>query len=390
MRVFLSLILALLWIGPALFGQAGTGSISGTVTDSSGLPIIKVTVSLLQVRSSAVREAQTNERGDFVFSSVEPGEYNLSVSAKGFKKFEKESLMVSSGERLPVGTMSLQLGAVSDTVTVTAEGTTVQTASSERSGLVTGEQVENLLISSRKVVDLVQTLPGVVNNDTSPQIDRYFYFNVQGERQNTNNLAVDGMPVNNFGNGFNGIVGVSMDSVSEVKVLLTNYQAEYGRNAGANITMVSKSGARDFHGLVSYFKRHEQFNANNFFNNQQGLNKPRYRFNTWTYNIGGPVYVPKLFNTKREKLFFFWSQEFWPIKSGGTGSVTVPTALERKGDFSQSIDVNGKPIVITDATGPVSGLSGFYTEARGRKYFKGPHKPRLGDLADTELAIYGM
>ena len=350
MRVFLSLILALLWIGPALFGQAGTGSISGTVTDSSGLPIIKVTVSLLQVRSSAVREAQTNERGDFVFSSVEPGEYNLSVSAKGFKKFEKESLMVSSGERLPVGTMSLQLGAVSDTVTVTAEGTTVQTASSERSGLVTGEQVENLLISSRKVVDLVQTLPGVVNNDTSPQIDRYFYFNVQGERQNTNNLAVDGMPVNNFGNGFNGIVGVSMDSVSEVKVLLTNYQAEYGRNAGANITMVSKSGARDFHGLVSYFKRHEQFNANNFFNNQQGLNKPRYRFNTWTYNIGGPVYVPKLFNTKREKLFFFWSQEFWPIKSGGTGSVTVPTALERKGDFSQSIDVNGKPIVITDPT----------------------------------------
>lgn len=343
-------LVAFLLSGPALLAQTGTASITGTVTDSSGLPIVKVTVTLLQVRSGAAREAQTNETGDFVFSSLEPGEYNLSVSASGFKKFQKENIMLTSAERLPVGVLKMELGAVSDTVTVTAEGSTVQTASSERSGVVTGQQVENLLISSRKVVDLIETMPGVVNSDTSPQIDRYFYLNVQGERQNTNNVAVDGMPVNNFGNGINGIVGMSMDSVGEVKVLLTNYQAEYGRNAGASVTIVSKSGTRDFHGLVSYFKRHEEFNANNFFNNQQGLPKPRYRFNTWTYNIGGPAYIPGVFNRNREKLFFFWSQEFWPIKSGGSGSVTVPTALERTGDFSQSLDVNGKLITVTDPT----------------------------------------
>ena len=351
-RQFLPVValFASLWFPGNLPAQTGTGSITGTVTDSKSLPIAGIPVTLVQVRSDAEREVKTNERGDFVFASLEPGEYKISVSAPGFKKLEKDRVMLSSAERLPVGVLSLELGAVSETVTVTAQGATVQTASSERSGVVTGTQVENLLISSRKVVDLLEIMPGVVNTDTSPQIDRYFYLNVQGARQNTNNVAVDGMPVNNFGNGINGIVGMSMDSVGEVKILLTNYQAEYGRNAGANITLVSKSGTRDFHGLVSYFKRNEEFNANNFFSNQQGLAKPRYRFNTWTYNIGGPAYIPKVFNRNKEKLFFFWSQEFWPIKSGGSGSVTVPTALERTGDFSQSLDVSGKLIPVTDPT----------------------------------------
>ena len=113
--------------------------------------------------------------------------------------------------------------------------------------------------------------------------------------------------------------------------------------------MVSKSGSKDFHGLGSYFKRNEEFNANGFFNNQLGAPKPVYRYNTWNYNIGGPVYIPGKFNRNRDKLLFFWSQEFWPLKTtGALTRLTVPTALERQGDFSQSVDVNNKLIVIND------------------------------------------
>lgn len=346
----MKLLFPFLLLASSAFAQITSGSIVGSVVDPSNLAIAGAPVQLLHDATGILREAKTDDRGDFIFVNLAPGAYTLTVNAAGFKKLERRAINLPAAERLPVGVLTLEIGTTGDSVTVTSQGATVQTASAERSGQLTSNQVSNLLISNRKVMSLLQTLPGVVNLDTTAQIDRYFYVSVQGGRQNTNNVSVDGMPVNNFGNGINGIVGMGIDAVSEVKILLTNYQAEYGRNAGANIALVSKSGTRQFHGLGSYFKRHEQFNANNFFNNQQGLPAPRYRFNTWTYNIGGPAYIPKVFNTSKEKLFFFWSQEFWPIKSGGTGSVTVPTTLERAGDFSQSVDLNGRLTPVTDPT----------------------------------------
>src|ERR1017187_5526686 len=120
--------------------------------------------------------------------------------------------------------------------------------------------------------------------------------------------------------------------------------------SGANITLVSKTGSQNFHGLGSYFKRHEEFNATDFFRNRTGQKKPRYRYNTWTYNIGGPVYIPNKFNRNKDKLFFFWNQEFWPLQSAVVGSVTTPTALERTGDFSQTVDLNRALIPIKDPT----------------------------------------
>jgi len=340
-----------LLIAVAAAAQTITGTIIGSVKDPSGLAVAGASVTLTQAATGGQRQARTNEQGDFVFSSLQPGEYSVAVVSTGFKRYEKRGVVLSASETLPVGDLTLEVGAVAETVTVTAEGAVVQTASAERSGLVTGSQVENLLIKGRNVHALLQLLPGVVDlaDDDSP--NRNFNIYVQGNRRNTNAFMLDGMSLNAIGNNFNVLVGVSQDAVAEVKILLTNYQAEFGRMSGANVQIVTKSGTREFHGLGSYFKRHEQFNANNFFSNRLGVGKPRYRFNTWNYNLGGPVYIPGKFNRDRDKLFFFWAQEYWPQKvSRPVGQLTVPTELERAGDFSQSLDLNNRLITVTDPT----------------------------------------
>jgi hypothetical protein len=282
--------------------------------------------------------------GPLPFTGVEPGEYSLSVEMTGLKRMEKRSINLTSGETRSVGEIVLQVGSVSESIEVRA-----QTASAERAGVITESQVENLSIIDRNVTSMLQLLPGVVDNGSSDRLGGNGDINVQGNRSNTINVSLNGATLNAISNNNNSVVNVSMDSVAEVKVLLTNYQAEYGRMSGANVQIVSKSGARQFHGLGSYFRRHEEFNANSFFNNQLGRPKPRYRFNTWSYNIGGPVYVPGKFNRNREKLFLFWSQEYWPSVTSSLSQLTVPTALERKGDFSQSLDVNNKVIAVNDA-----------------------------------------
>jgi len=333
----------------AAFPQTITGSITGSVRDSSGLAVAGAELTLLHPATGVERKATSNERGDFVFPSLQPGAYDITVGMAGFKTVERKALRLTASETLAIGDIALEVGAVSERITVTAQGSTVQTASAERSGVVTSSQVENLLIKGRNVTSLLSLLPGVVDLADSDSPDRNFNIYVQGNRRNTNAFMLDGMSLNAIGNNFNVLVGVSQDAVAEVKILLSNYQAEYGRMSGANVQIVTKSGTRDFHGLGSYFKRHEQFNANNFFNNRLGASKPRYRFNTWNYNVGGPVYIPGKFNRNRDKLFFFFSQEYWPLKvSQPISQITVPTELERAGDFSQSLDLNNRLITVRD------------------------------------------
>jgi hypothetical protein len=330
-------------------GQTITGSIRGTVIDPGDLPVAGAAVVLRQAATGAAREAKTNEQGDFYLGSLQPGAYSISVSFQGFKKLERTGVNLTASENLMAGLLKLEVGAVSESITVASEGTSVQTVSAERAGVVTPTQVDSLLIKGRNVMQLMQLLPGVLDQSDDDAISRNWNINVNGNRRNTSNVSLDGMALNAIGNNNNAVVSVSQDAVAEVKVLLSNYQAEFGRMSGANVQIVTKSGTREFHGLGSYFKRHEQFNANNFFNNRLGRPKPRYRFNTWSYNVGGPIYIPNKFNTNKEKLFFFWSQEYWPLKvNRPITQLTTPTDLERHGNFSQTLDVNNRLVVIRD------------------------------------------
>lgn len=346
------IIRAALWLPlltASVWSQSISGSLVGSIVDSGDAPVAAATVVLTAEATGTARQATTNAKGEFDFNSLRPGAYSLRVSVTGFKTFEKTSIQIPASERVSAGLLKLELGAVTEQITVSSQGAQVQTASAERGGVITNKQVDNLLIKGRTVTSLLGLLPGIVDETPSDRIQRNWNISSLGGRSGANNVWIDGMSMN-ASNNTNAVVGISMDAVAEVKVLQGNYQAEYGRMLGANIQIISRSGSRDFHGSAAYYKRHEQFNANNFFNNQLRQPKPKYRYNTWTYSLGGPVIIPKLLNG-RDKLFFFFNQEIWPISvTQPTGRVTVPTELERAGDFSQTVDLNRVLIPIKDPT----------------------------------------
>ena len=344
----------LLLAAAALVAQLITGSFSGTVVDPSSASIAGASVTVTNQETGESRTVQTNESGDFTVTTLPPATYSIKVEKDGFKGFTRSGVILSASQRLAIGSIPLAVGSAAESVTVTGEVGQLQTASSENSAQLSGGQVNTLVTRGRDIISLLRVLPGVsVQADNESLGGTYGTStpNIGGARNKMNTMSVDGQVGSDADlvDTFNG--STSMDAISEVKVLLNNYQAEYGRNAGAVINLISKSGTRDFHGGGYWYKRHEMFNANDFFNNRNGQARPLYRYNTFGGFLGGPVFVPKAFNRNKDKLFFFYSREDWQVKTPqAPWRVTVPTGLERQGDFSQSIDQNGRLIAITDPT----------------------------------------
>jgi carboxypeptidase family protein len=333
-----------------LIPQSTTGTINGRVLDETGQAIPGATINLTRRDTGDLRTFTSEATGEFVFTSIQPGAYDLSVKAQGFKTFEKKGIALSASDRLSVGDLKLQLGSVSESVEVTAETANVQIVSSERSAVLDSKQVTNLMSRGRDVMGLLVILPGVVDDGRGG--DSFGVFNspdaISGTRGVYGAMNMDGIS-GNTRSGDHLDTPSNMDTIAEVKVLTNSYQAEYGKGAGGIINLVTKSGKRDFFGTAYYYNRNDAFNANNFFSNRQGNKRGRYRFNTVGGNIGGPIYIPGKFNRDRQKLFFFFSQEYLPNQTpNGPRNYTVPTALERAGDFSQTFDRNGKLIPIID------------------------------------------
>ncbi|MBI3680575.1 MAG: carboxypeptidase regulatory-like domain-containing protein, partial [Acidobacteria bacterium] len=334
--------------------QSIMGTVTGRVVDPSANVIVGAPVTLLNERTGDSRSATTNELGSFAFPSVQPGAYALRVEQPGFQTFERTGMALSANERLSIGDVALKIGAVTEKVTVQATGEVVQTASSDHSAQLTSNQINMILVRGRDVMSLLRTMPGVSYSADTEAVGENLgtsFPNIQGGRYEWNTFNVDGLAGNDLGNPWVGSSSINLDAISDVKVLLNNYQAEYGRNGGAFINVVTKSGTLEFHGSGYWYKRHEMFNANNFFNNLNRVAKPLYRYNTLGFSVGGPVYIPGKFNSSKEKLFFFYSFENWQSKSPRPLSqVTVPTTLERNGDFRQTLDVSGALIIMRDPT----------------------------------------
>jgi hypothetical protein len=352
LRVY-KLIVALACLSTwAAYGQFVSGSITGRVVDPTGAPVQGAAVSLIQTQTGTASHSSSSASGEFQFPAVPSGEYSLQIEKTGFQIFERRNTNLSANERLNLGDIALALGSVAERVVVEAEATPVQTSSSERSAQLTSNQINKIMTRGRDVMSLMRLLPGVAYTADSESVGDNLGTalpNVQGGRKEWGTFNVDGMAGNDLGNPDTASSSTSMDAIAEVKVLLNNYQAEYGRNGGAFINVVTKSGTRDFHGSAYYFKRHEKLNANDFFNNRNGAPRPVYRHDIFGFTVGGPVSVPGVFNRNKEKLFFFYSFENLATKSPRPLSqVTVPTALERRGDFSQTFDLNRQIIPIRD------------------------------------------
>ncbi len=345
---------ALLLLFPGLLAAQNISStLSGNVKDATGAPIPAAAIALTETETGIARNTRTNADGFFSYPDLRAASYKLEIAHPGFKRYEQTAIDLSSSEQRSLGEIRLALGQLTETVEVTAEVNPVMLSSGERTGSLTGQDIQNMALRGRDFMDSVGLLPGVVDiasSRESPSADSLKSIYILGSRENAKNMTVDGISSVDAGNSAGVMVMPSMDAVGEMKVLMSNYSAENGRKSGGTISVITRGGGRVFHGSAGWYHRHEGLNANNYFNNRNGLARPLYRYNIASYTIGGPIYIPGKFNKDRSKLFFFWSQEFQrQLVNYGAKTVRVPTALERTGDFSQTMDVNGKLVPVRDA-----------------------------------------
>ncbi len=328
--------------------QNVTGTISGTVTDEQEQAVPGATVTVVNEATRDLRTTMSGPRGDFQVTNLAPGSYTIRVEMQNFRAVERTKVVLSAAERLSVGNLVLAVG-LGETIVVEATGTRVNTAETQHSGLITSKQIEQIQVKGRDVTSLMRLMPGVRYEDTTESLGESFGTlipHVGGQRRDWNTVMVDGVLGNEIGQANRMAQQINLDAVAEIKVLLNTYRAEYGRTGGAQVQIISKSGGSEYLGSAYYYGRHERYNANNYFNNRSNRAKPPYRFNTYGFNLGGPM--PWL-NKDEKKLFFFYSVEA-PIteRPGALLNWTMPTELERRGDFSQTLDNAGRLIVIRD------------------------------------------
>jgi len=335
--IFSCTLLALLCLPSAARAQ-DTGSITGTVRDSSGAVVPDAEVKLTSGAIGLTRPMTTNGDGDFLAAALPPGTYDLLVTAKGFKTFEAKGIIVRVAQKARVD-VTLQVGQVSENVVVEGSNVAqVETQSSDLSGVVTGKEITQLELNGRSWVQLVALVPGV-SNQTGQDfggvgLNQNINFSINGGRGEYNNWQVDG--ANAMDTGSNGTLNVfpSVDAIAEFRVLTSNYGAQYGRNGSGTVEVVTKSGTKDFHGDAFEFLRNEFFNANDFFDNAAGNPKPQYKKHAFGYTIGGPVFIPGHYNTSKEKTFFFWSQEWHRERNPFSFNQQVPSSAEQDGNFN--------------------------------------------------------
>jgi len=336
--------------------QTTSASVSGSIQDSQAGVLPGVTVTLTSRTQGNVLTAVTDEGGRFVFPIVRPDTYSLKVTLQGFKTLEKTNVVVNANDKLSAGILQMEVGSMTEEVSVSARVTEVQSNTGERSFTLESESLKNIANNGRMLFNFATLVPGALSQNTGgTELGSVSGFTVNGQRPNSNNITIDG--ISNIDTGDNGgnMATTNIDSVAEFKILTNAYQAEYGRAVGGQLQVVTKSGTQDYHGSGYWYGRRSGWDANTYLNNRNSpvLQPAKTSRNDSGYTFGGPVSFPG-FNADKKKLFFFFSQEYQRRTSpNGLHQTRVPTALERAGDFSQSVDSSGNLVVIRD---PQTGL----------------------------------
>src|SRR6266702_1272753 len=337
-----------------LRAQTTSASVSGLVQDSQGGVLPGVTVTMTSGTQGNVLTAVTDDGGRFVFPIVRPDTYTLQVTLAGFKTLQRTNLIVNANDKLSTGSLTLDIGGLTEEVIV-ASPTPLQSVSGERSFTLSNATLENIANNGRMLFNFATLVPGALSqNNGNTEIGSVDGFTVNGQRPNSNNVTIDGVSNIDTGNNGGNMATTNIDAVAEFKILTNAYQAEYGRAVGGQIQLVTKSGTQAFHGSGYWYGRRSDWNANSWTNKRAGapppvgngkvIEPPKASRNDYGLTIGGPVFIPGVFNTEKKKLFFFFSEERQrrndPVAEK---QARVPTALERAGDFSKSVDNNGNP-----------------------------------------------
>src|ERR1700744_2872045 len=283
---------ALTLVSGVAITQNVLGIIIGRVVDPATAVLATAPVTLTNQDLGSIRTSTTDQSGVFRFADVAPGNYTITVSATGFKTFKEQNIVVSASETRDVGTLNLELGSMTESISVTAEATPIQLASSEKAQLIDANQLENVTLKGRDLFGYMKLVPGVIDTTASRDVtgpNQIAGITINGNTS-AKNFTVDG--ITDMDTGSNGTLHYepNIDSIQELKVLGSNYQAEFGRNSGGTITVVTKNGTQQFHGSGMWNHRHEEFNADTWVNNHTVLNgaaTPRvpYRYNVETYSI---------------------------------------------------------------------------------------------------------
>ena len=335
--IMLSLMLAGV---SAIFGQVSVGRISGTVTDSAGAVVPNATVTVTSPATNLSRTATTNDEGFYNVTNLPVGSYNVLVEAPNFKKSISPGNALSADSRLTVD-FKIETGQISETVEVTpTSGETVNVTSGEVGKVIDNQQLNNLALNGRNYYQLLSLVPGAVVTaddalDTNLATNT---ININGNRGVSNNLTLDGGTNNNAGSNASQINNVGIDFIQEVKLQTSNFSAEYGRNSGAQINVITKRGGNQFHGSMFEFLRNDRFDARSAFD----AAKPSLRYHNYGFSFGGPL--PRfnfgendgpMFKSGKDKFFFFGGMEWKKIhRSGASNPQTLPTTAELNGDFS--------------------------------------------------------
>ncbi len=357
---FLIALVALL--SPAL-AQEVAASLNGVVSDATGAAIVGASV---EVKNAAVqgfrREAKTDKDGSYTVTTLPPATYTVTVSAPGFKTLTTESVTLFVAEKRSVNAR-LNPGSVDESVTVQQDAVAVETTSSAQTGTVSGTQVRELELSNRNFEQLVTLQPGVVSglgDEVGFGLNNSTTISVNGARAGANNWTVDGADINDSGSNGTLLNVPSVDAIQEFTLARGSYDAGYGRSGGAQIVVATKQGTSEYHGDVYEFNRNNVFNANSFFNKNNPADiQPRgiERYNNYGFTLGGPVTIPKVFNTAKDKLFFFWSEEWRKVTIPTTQSIPAPSAAMLAGIVSGQVTGAPAGCVSYDATSDQSTIS---------------------------------
>ncbi|HEY3740372.1 MAG TPA: carboxypeptidase-like regulatory domain-containing protein [Bryobacteraceae bacterium] len=326
--------------GGAAFAQDAT--IVGTVLDPSGAAVPNVNIKVTNTETGASITTTSDPSGHYSFAQLRIGHYNVRAESSGFKAFEKKDVTLDVGERLRVD-ITLTIGNASESISVEATAVAVQTETGEVSDVITGQQVTQLATNGRSMYSLATLTAGASSNmadlNTPTPVGGDASVSFNGLRENHNLWLLDGGETADRGGAGGMDVMPSVDSIAEFRALTSNYSAEYGLSSGATMTMIIKSGQKDFHAGAWEFVRNDALDAGPYFTNAAGAKAPELRFNTFGFNVGGPVTLGKIYNKNKDKTFFFYNMEWRKLVQGGLVNTTVPPASEYTGQFNTPIFV---------------------------------------------------